>query len=169
TDAGCYFGTYYRIAEEGDTEWTWTYGLADQAYGVILRYTGQASSGFIHASDITVQASPTNTPTAPNVAYTDLEAGSLCLQVFGSDEDYIYTTPVQLTERYNDISNTGDGTCGGAGGDKVISGTGNTGTAEFTMSGADQWVAVTVIIEAEEAEEVHIPVSGIGVGDPMIL
>ncbi len=145
------FSIWYRIAEAGDTQWTWTIGYSGtfQQYGVILRYTGQAETGFIHASDMTVQETANTTPTAPSVAYTDLEAGSLCLQAFGADDDDTpYTTPAQLTQRYNGISNTGTGTCGSAGGDKAVSGTGSTGTAQFTMNASEEWTAITVVIEA---------------------
>lgn len=147
TGATAYFSVSYRIAEAGDTSWTWT-GISEQWVGAILRYTGQDSSTPIHASGKSAAAS--TTPTAPDVSYTSLLPGSLTLQCFGAKTSCVpYTTPTQLTERYSHISNESYlGSCGSAGGDKTISGTGNTGTGVFTMDGFYYWVGVTVVINA---------------------
>ena len=146
-DPQSYVSVSYRIAVAGDTNWTWT-GDTETWYGVILRYTGQASSDFIHASG--KADGDSTTPTAPDVSYINLATGSLTLQIFGSDDvETSYITPASLTERYNGISPTPGG-CGGAGGDKAVSGSGSTGIAEFTQIAAEEWIAVTVVVEAEE-------------------
>jgi hypothetical protein len=144
------FSVLYRIAEVGDTSWIWTVSGLDEGWvGCILRYTGQATSGFIHASNNA--AGLTTTPIAPSVSYTSLHSGSLALQCFGADDNDIpYTTPSPLAEKFNDSVSTGWGDCGHAGGDKVASGSGSTGTAEFTMNASEQWVAITIVIAAAE-------------------
>ena len=133
----------YRIAEAGDTNWTWSLdGATGNWYIAILRYTGQHATP-IHASSIVGNA--TASPTAPSVAYTGLESGSLAIQSMGADGSRTpYTTPSALTERYNDDT----GATGGSGGDKAISGTGSTGTAVFTIAASDQWIAGTAVIAA---------------------
>ena len=101
----------YRIAEGGDTEWTWT-GDKEGYYGVILRYTGHDATP-IHASGSGSGTSAN--PIAPSVGFENLAAGSLVLQVFGADDnDEPYTVPAPLIQRFKDSQ----ATCGGAGGDR---------------------------------------------------
>ena len=147
----------YRIAQAGDMNWTWT-GASEEWYGIILRYTGHDPSTPIHASGKADGSD--DAPTAPSVAFTDLEVGSITLQVFGQDGNYTpYTTPGALTERFNDASSMGTGTCGGAGGDKSASGTGSTGTAVFGTASFRLWIAVTAVIEAAAAAAGVAPTS----------
>ena len=108
--------TGYRIAEAGDTNWTWT-GDSEAYYGVILLYSG-ASATPIHASGS--QTETGENPTAPSVAFTNLTAGSRVLQVFGADRNgWEFTIPPELTERFKDYI-AGAGGCGGAGGDMAV-------------------------------------------------
>jgi hypothetical protein len=137
-----YFSVAYRIAESGDTNWTWT-ADGEAWAGVILRYTGQAVTSPIHASG--KAGGYSTNPTAPSVGYTDLANDSITLQCFGSDWITPFTVPGQLTERFS--FDNGDG--GLAGGDKVISGTSSTGTAIFTQGSTRTFLAVTVVIDAE--------------------
>lgn len=115
-DPQCYFSVAYRIAEVGDTTWNWT-GDNETWYGVILRYTGQAESGFIHASGKADGDSAT--PTAPSVDFTDLEEGSIAIQCFGQDGNRVpYDEAEYIIERYiGGVS--GSGGCGGIGGEKA--------------------------------------------------
>lgn len=108
--------TGYRIAEVGDTEWTWT-GDSEAYYGVILRYTEHNTTTPIHASGN--QIGTGYDITAPSVAFTDLPVGSKVLQVFGVDKNgWEFTIPTHLTQRFKDYI-AGAGGCGGAGGDRV--------------------------------------------------
>lgn len=103
----------------------------------------------IYGSD--VSTGDDNTPIAPSVAYVNLESGSLSFQCFGADDNDIpYTTPA--TERFNDSVTT----TGGAGSDKAESGTGSTGTGTFGMAAVEEWVAVTVVIEAAVAAPANL-------------
>ena len=107
--------TGYRVAEAGDGNQIWT-GDSEAYYGVILCYSGNDTSSPIKASGSSTGT--TDAPIAPSVAFTDLEAGSLVLQVFGADSnDDPYTVPSQLASHFNDLVNAATG-CGGAGGDK---------------------------------------------------
>jgi len=109
----CRIWVGWRIAEAGDTEWTWT-GDSEGYYGVILRYKGHDPTTPIKASDSATDS--TQYPIAPSVNFENLNAGSLVLQVFGADDNDIpYTVPSQLTPRFNDSVTT----TGGAGGDRT--------------------------------------------------
>ena len=152
--------TFYRIAQVGDTNWTWN-GDSENWIGWILRYTGHDAAAPIHASGDAV--GETVNPTAPTVAYTDLAVGSIALQLFGADDDDTpYVTPGGLTERFNEVSSDDPLTylsCGGAGGDKAVSGTGSTGTAVFTQDAGEEWVGVTIVIEAAGGAAAVAPTS----------
>jgi hypothetical protein len=108
----------WRIADSGDagtpsTEYIWTSDSEDWV-GEILTYSGNSATP-IHASGSDYLDSSA-TPTAPSVAFTDLAAGSLVLQVFGCDfDDTPRTVPSQLTSRFNQHQAND---IGGAGGDR---------------------------------------------------
>ena len=143
---------FRRIAEAGDSSWTWT-GDNEMWIGWILRYKGHDATTPIHASSNGV--GETVSPIAPTCAYTGLAVGSIALQLFGADDDDTpYTTPVALTERFS-ADAVG---CGGAGGDKSVSGTGSTGTATFGQANAEEWVGITLIIEASSGGGITIPI-----------
>ena len=80
---------------------------------------------------------------------TDMEVGD-AIRVWGTYPDPTHDgnpassaggwTPEPIRDAFFDVLTDGD-----------ISGTGNTGTTVFGMDGSDQWVAVTVVIEAAVA------------------
>lgn len=115
TQSCLYIG--WRIADAGDaggtpTEYTFT-SDAEDWIGVIITYSGTDATP-IHDSGLSTGDSAT--PTAPSVAFTNLTAGSMVLQVMGIDsDDDDYVTPSPLTERFNAIQAND---IGGAGGDK---------------------------------------------------
>jgi len=104
----------WKLFADGDTQWTWKESSEDY-YGVILRYTGHDATTPIYDSG---SASGVDAaPIAPSVAFTNLTAGSLVLQMFGADnpsKSFPYNFPAQLASRFNDEA----GTIGGAGGEK---------------------------------------------------
>jgi len=107
----------WKWAEAGDanqsTSYTWN-GDNEDWLGEIICYSGADTTTPIHASGIATGDSATQT--APSVAFTDLAAGSLVLQVMGIDsDDNDYVVPSQLTQRFNAIQAND---IGGAGGDK---------------------------------------------------
>ncbi|MBN1384554.1 MAG: Ig-like domain repeat protein, partial [Elusimicrobia bacterium] len=142
---GNYVQVAWRIFQAGDTSWTWT-SASETWLGEILCYRGHDAANPIYAVS-TNSAISTQYPLAPSVDYTDLPNGSLVLQLYGADYDKYDTVPIQLTTRFSGAFGGPQGTCG-AGGDKLVSGTGSTDTAEFGMTGVDDWVAVTVVIKA---------------------
>ena len=155
----------YRIVTQADYDaeptknWTWTETSGNEDWmGIIICYTGQKAGNPFHATGISTDTSAA--PIAPSVAFSELAAGSMVLQVFGADDDdEPYTVPAQLTSRFN-TSQSSD--IGGAGGDKIqasgdwVSPTGfndpegawtdeanaydeNTGTFTYTYTATESW------------------------------
>ena len=125
----------WRIATADDVSgavsWTWNADSEDWV-GEILCYRGADTTTPIpHSGSDYLDSSAT--PTAPSVAFTDLPAGSLILQVFGCDfDDTPRVMAMQLTSRFN-AHQAND--IGGAGGDKVdlyVSPTGHTPDSGWT-------------------------------------
>ena len=110
----------YRIVTQADLDaeakdWTWTETSGNESWiGKILTYRGADTGSPIHDSD-TAFLDADAAPIAPSVAFENLTAGSLVLQVFGcDDDDGGYVVPSPLTSRFNTAANN----VGGAGGDK---------------------------------------------------
>ena len=144
---GPYVSVSYRVAEEGDTDWTWT-GDNETWVGKILWYSGQSTSAPINISDIAT--GDDTAPIAPTVE-TDT-AGCMVVQLFGCDNTRVPgTIPDPLRER---VKNGSGGAVQGVtlqGGDWEQSSAGFTGTATFSIDRTDEWVAVTLAIAPEEA------------------
>lgn len=134
----------YRIAQAGDTSWTWNSGGYDTSTFsvVILRYTGQDVITPIHASANTAYDN-SNTAVAPSVGYTSVNSGSMALQTAAAVQAGLYTPPSQLDIRYSTNAWTAY-----AGGDKHVSGTGSTGTASWTTGNNQSTIGITVVINA---------------------
>ncbi len=137
---GCAIYCAWRIAEVGDTGWTWT-GDSEAYYGAILRFTGHDPNVPINISDVAVATN--NAPTAPDVLTT--RDGCMIFQAFGADDDDVpYTVPgAPFSEKFNDSYTT----TGAAGGCWLQSSKGQTGTGVFGMNAAEEWGAVTVAIQ----------------------
>ena len=113
-------------------------------YIAVLRYTGHNPVAPINASGIS-NSTGSLTPTAPSVTTTVVNCK--ILRVFGADDDDTpYSAPGDHTARYDGVSSTGNGTCGGGGADTDQASAGATGTAAFSQGAWEEWRAVTVAI-----------------------
>ena len=117
----------WRIATADDVSgavsWTWNADSEDWV-GEILCYSGADTTTPIPNSGSDYLDSSA-TPTAPSVAFTDLTAGSMVLQVFGCDfDDEPRNVPSQLTTRFNAHQANDIGCAGGDKSDLWISPTG---------------------------------------------
>jgi hypothetical protein len=160
------FNCYYKIATASEPDsYTWR-GDREQYVGVILRYTGHDPTNPINAYASASSSTANNSPVAPSVTTT--VDGCLIIQAFGADDDDTpYTVPSPLTQRWNEISNTGNGTCGTAGGEWVQTSAGNTGTATFTMNAPEEWAAITIAIAPAVAYRMDVQhnITGIPAAD----
>jgi type II secretory pathway pseudopilin PulG len=139
------FGVWYKIAGAFEPPtYRFTCSNPQELYIAVLRYTGHDPTTPINASALANSGGST-TPTAPNVTTT--VNGCRILRAFGADDDDTpYISPSGYIERFNGVSGTGYGTCGGAGADMVQTSAGTTGTATFTQTASEEWMAVTVAI-----------------------
>lgn len=130
----------WRIAEVGDTSWTWT-GDSEAYYGAILRFTGHDTITPILISDVAVGDDAV--PIAPDIETT--RDGCMIFQAFGADDDdEPYTVPGSpFSQKFNDSYTT----TGGAGGTWLQSSAGATGAGTFGMNAIEEWGAVTVAIQ----------------------
>ena len=152
------FGVWYKIATASEnSSYTFDCGRNESHYVVLLRYTGHDSSSPINASAI-ANSTGSYYPTAPTITTTIDDC--IILRVFGADDDDTpYSVPSGYTERYNGVSSTGYGTCGGAGADAVQSSAGSTGTAFFTTNASEEWMAATIAIAPPPKPTVSVTVT----------
>jgi len=111
------FYTAYRVFESGDIEWDWESpdDTNEDWAGWLLRFSGNDTTNPIHASEDSVATS--DAPEAPDVAYTNLTAGSIVIRAFGADDDDTpYTMPADAFEIFNNDA----GDTGGAGGIELV-------------------------------------------------
>ena len=103
----------WRIADTGDTNWTWgsATDTTEDWCGWIMRFTGHDLNSPIHNSGESYAT--TDTPIAPSVSHTDLTEGSIAISAFGADDNDIpYTISTDAIEIFNNnVTDTG-----GAGG-----------------------------------------------------
>lgn len=139
----CLLNVSYRIAQTGDTNWSWSFGGHGQCIS-ILRYTGQSITDPVPFSGASCGRGSSHP--APSVDYNGVNVGSLALQAVTGYAWYegLHTIPAALTTRYNKRNVY----IQAAGGDKSVSGSGSTGVAGFTVDGTTNWVSTTVVIQA---------------------
>ena len=143
------FATYWKIGSSSEPA---TYRWSSNPYqgtrkwvGAIYRISSFDPDNPIQASDIATGFSAT--PTTPSVTTTI--DGSLILRMFGADDDntaYPYW-PSGTTQLFQD--DCGYESVMSAAAYETQSNSGSTGTAQFTMSWSDIWVAITIAIRPE--------------------
>ena len=141
-------GAWYKIA--GDPEpasYTWSWTNPQTVYAFIVRITGHDSSNPINVFGVATGNSIT--PTCPDVTTT--VANTLVLRIFGANWAQVTVDggyPSGHTGITVDVS--GDpsqiGQCSGGAAYQTQAAIGATGTAAFTMTGAHEWRALTVVI-----------------------
>ena len=144
-----YLDTYcfYKVAGASEAGfYTFSCSPNRGMYGVIIRITGHNATSPINISAINTGTSAS--PTCPSVTTTVDDC--LVLRLFGADENNITvdsgepsgTTLITVDENGNEDLNK---CCGGAAYEEQVSSSA-TGTAAFSMTASEQWVAITVAI-----------------------
>ncbi len=134
---------WYREAgasEPDDYSWS---GDSEQWLGIIYRIDGQAASGFIDNS--AMEHGSSNAPTSPDITPTVNDC--LIIAFFGADDDDTpYTLDAALSSDFNDVSGTGSGTVGGAGGNEIQTTATATGQYTHGMNATEEWTGITIAI-----------------------
>ena len=140
---------YWKEAGASEpSDYTFT-GDNEQWIGSILRITGHAVGDPINISG--VETGDDTTPQCPDI--TTWADDCLILRAFGADDDDITVDagyPAGHTGLYVDESNTGSGTTSGGVAHKDQETKGATGTADFSLTATEQWVAMTVAISPKD-------------------
>lgn len=140
-----YLGTFYKIV--GDSEpanYTFELTSNEQVYAFILRITEH------DYAPINISGAATGTSSNPECPDITTTRGScLILRIFGADDDDITVDsgyPGSHIGITVDESTAGNNTCAGGAAHKNQTTAGATGTAQFTMTASEQWVAHTIAI-----------------------
>ncbi|MEJ2293547.1 MAG: hypothetical protein P8Y23_02125 [Candidatus Lokiarchaeota archaeon] len=140
--------TYWKIGNSEPSSYRWSCSSQRYWIGAIYRITGFDPDDPINASAISYDSSPVYVnPTAPSV--TTVIDNSLILRMFGADDDntaYPYW-PSGTSPLFQD--QCGYDTIMGGAAQYNQTTAGSTGSAQFTMSILDIWVAITIAIKPE--------------------
>lgn len=145
-------GVWWRIASSEPSSYSFSWTPAEEAFGAILRVVGAHLAAPIHVwgySGVINDASPT----APSVTTT--VDNTLVLRIVSLDgNDHVEPSPLSslhpagTTGRFELITSPAPdpgGTFGGAA-DEAQTSAGATGTAVFTITASEGWIAATVAI-----------------------
>lgn len=141
-------GAWWKLAEASESsshQFTWDQG--EQAYGWMMRFTGHDPSNPIGDKGKLEGAS--STPACPSV--DTLAANSMVLRIGGFDDDDIGIDDPGLSGHAPitmDESSEGSDTCSGGAGYVLQASPGASGTSEFVLTGSEDYVCVTIAIEA---------------------
>lgn len=148
-------GVWRKIASSSEPgSYSWSTGKS--AYGWVMRFTGHDSANPINASAITQGVSRSQTPECPPVLTTVPNA--LILRLGGFDRAYItidspgLAAPlphVPITMDFSSQSSTG---CSAGAGYAIQESAGNSSTSAFALTGAEEYVTVTIAIAPETVE-----------------
>jgi prepilin-type N-terminal cleavage/methylation domain-containing protein len=140
-------GIWWKLADNPESsshQFSWG-GVAEQAYGWIMRFTGHNPGSPINAS--AVAGGSSGAPECP--AVTTTVTNSLILRMGGFDDDDITIDSPGLgscTAITMDKSNSGSGTCSGGAGYLKQSAAGSSGTVSFSLTASEQYRTATVAI-----------------------
>ncbi len=143
---GVRIGIYSRVAGPAEPPSCVLNWLdAQQAVGAILRYSGADATGPIDVSALSPTGSGAS-PTAPSVTTTIADA--MIVRLYAADGDNLSGTPYPAghTGRFNFASGVGVGTASAGGADVIQAAAGATGTAAFSLTASENWLAATVAI-----------------------
>ncbi len=138
-------GVWWKLADAGESsshQFSWG-GGTQEAYGWMMRFTGHNQSGPIDVWAI--DGGSSDSPDCPSVTTTVDNA--LILRIGGFDDDDVTIDNTGLaghTDISMDESGSGSGTCSGGAGYTTQSSAGSSGTAEFSLSGSEQWRTMTI-------------------------
>ena len=130
-------------SEPGSYDFSWA--KAQEAYGWIMRFTGHDPASPIHQSSNTGGSS--NSPLSP--AVTTTIADTMIVRIAGFDDDDISPGNPGLsghTAITMGSSGTGVSTASGGAGYLLQTGTGSSGPSTFSLTGSEEYRAVTIAI-----------------------
>jgi len=172
---GTSLAIFYKIADASDvsaSSYTFTASANAQMAGAILRYSNVDTSDPINSVFGVANApAESNMPTAPDVT-SPINLPKV-LRIFAADDDEL---PVTHPSGHNDIveleSRTGQGNSFpdrvtlGIAEKNTQQGIGSTGDGKFTISGSEQWRAITILINpapgSGNAPSFATPTSAVG-------
>ncbi len=139
-------GVWWKLATASESSsYDFTWAGSEKAYGWIMRFTGHDPASPIHATATGEGSS--NSPIAP--AVTTTVDGCLILRIGGFDDDDITIGDAGMTGHTTITageSNNGTGSSSGAAAFVMQTTAGNTGTANFTLGGSEEYRTVTISI-----------------------
>lgn len=132
---------------------THTFSWSDkrEAYGYIMRFTGHDTTQPIAASDFS--SGKSKSPEAPTVT-VDAE-NSLVLRIGGIKDDKVTVDDAGIFDHKTitmDTSGDSGGKCSGGAAYLIQTTTGETGTANFTVTDEVEYVTATIVIQPGEEE-----------------
>ena len=142
----CALGIWWKLADTSEpSSFTFTWADMEKPYGWIMRFTGHDPSSPIHVTATDLGA--TSNPTAP--AVTTTVDGCLILRLGGFDDDDITVGDAGMTGHSTINANESDASSSstsGAAAYQMQTSAGDSGTANFTLTGSEQYRTVTISI-----------------------
>jgi hypothetical protein len=140
------FGVWWKIAGASESNsYTFNWSNNEQAYGWIMRFTGQDPASPINVDSMSTGKSAS--PPSPSVTTT--VADTLILRLGGFDNKRI-TAGVPGLSGHTAInmnsSNGGASSASGGSGYVLQAATGDSGASSFTLTGGEEYVTVTIAI-----------------------
>jgi hypothetical protein len=124
---------------------TFTWTGSEKAYGWIMRFAGANTLGPINVFNTAVGTS--SSPQCPSVTTT--EGYTMILRIGGFDADRVNTNNAGMSQHTTitvDRSDTSGGNVAGGAAYRTVATPGSTGTANFTLTGSEEFVTFTVVI-----------------------
>lgn len=139
-------GVWWKLASASESSYNFTWSGGERAYGWVMRFSGHDPSNPIHAT--ATNEGENDTPVAPAVTTTVDDA--LVLRIGGFDSADITAgdpglpglTPITMQESGGSSSRS---VSGGAG-FLLQTTAGDSGTADFDLTGSEEWRTVTIAI-----------------------
>ncbi|MEM8945429.1 MAG: hypothetical protein AAGD11_09610 [Planctomycetota bacterium] len=142
-------GIWWKLASSSEpSDYTFDWSGNEEAYGWMMRFTGHNAASPIHDTGTTQGSS--NTPST--VAVTTTEDNCMILRIGGFDDDDVSTGDAGMSGHTTitaEQSGSGSGTCSGAAAYAMLDAAGDSGTANFDLSGSgsEEFRTVTIAIE----------------------
>jgi hypothetical protein len=136
---------YRHVVAAGDpTSWDWTFG-SHFASGGIVAYSGVNTTTPIDTSSESENGTSNSTVVAP--AITTSAANELLVVFYGMEHNKNFSTPTNMTERYDAFNAQSGASTGSAADDETRASAGSTGTRTSTATGAGFWIAQSIALK----------------------
>jgi hypothetical protein len=143
-------GVWYKVAGAGEPAnyiFSWLISN-EQAYGWIMRFTGQDTVNPINTSAVQAGGATDSTPPCPTVTTT--VANTMIVRIGGIDRHPVNIDNAGLPAGYSTItmdeSNNNNNACSGGAGWIQQAAAGASGSVDFTLTGAEDYRTVTIAI-----------------------